>query len=574
MTPDRRAFLTQCFAGLVAVPTADAAFALGDLTAPTVDKIQDSSALTVADIASAEKLARVQFTESERAMLVRTLPQQISLTTDRSLRPHPEDIAPALTFQPSLPGRYDIEPMNPKLMIAEECPAFPNDEIDILYAPVIHLSRWIRAKKLTSERLTRLCIARLKNLDPALHAVVTLMEDAAIIEAKRADAELASGVWRGWLHGIPYGAKDLLDTAGVATTFGAEPYRDRVPKSDAVVVTRLRKAGAVLVTKLSLGALAYGAIWFGGRTNNPWNLAQGSSGSSAGSAATVASGCLPFAIGSETLGSIISPSMRCGTTGLRPTFGRVARTGAMALCWSLDKLGPITRCVEDTAVILDVMSGADVGDPSSVTRAFHYDGTTELKGRRIGIVRSWMNRGGGFEAKAEQILVEAGCEIVEMTWPEWNYSHLLTILNAEAASAFEDLTLTNKDDTLTWQAPEAWPNSFREARFISAIDLVAADRFRRRVMIETAARFAEVEAVLAPSMSPLLTITNFTGHPALVLRAGFSNRSPRASESGPAVRQPSGVTLWGHLFDEGSLIRLGAELEAGFGVRGERPPIG
>ena len=572
MKSDRRAFMTRCVAGMMSIPVAEAAGTLGVSEGIAAEAPSTANeAITAADVASAEKLMRVSYTDAERDMLVKSLPASIAVTTDRTLRPHPDDVMPALVFSASLPGRHDVEPMNPKLVIAEEAPPFPENEIDILYAPIIHLSRWIRAKKISSERLTGLCLARLRQLDPTLKAVITFMDASATAEAKKADAEIARGIWRGWLHGIPYGAKDLLDTAGTRTTFGAEPFMDRVPSKDAVAVTRLRNAGAVLVAKMSLGALAYGDQWFGGRTRNPWNPSQGSSGSSAGSAAAVAAGCLPFAIGSETLGSIISPSMRCGTTGLRPTFGRVARTGAMALCWSLDKLGPITRCVEDTAVVLDVLNGADDGDPSSVTRAFRYDGTDDLEGRKIGVVRAWGSEQASM-AKGIETLKNAGCEIVDLEWPAWNWGHLVTILNAEAAAAFEDLTLTNRDDMLAWQAPEAWPNSFREARFISAVDLVAADRFRRRVMVETAARFSEVEAVLAPSMSPLLTITNFTGHPALVLRSSVRSERGR-TESDAARRVPSGITVWGHLFDEGSLVRIGRELEAGYGVRGERPSI-
>lgn len=571
MKSDRRAFMTRCVAGMMSIPVAEAAGTLGASATEAVAVPVASDALTVADIASAEKIMRVSYSDTEREMLAKSLPSSIAVTTDRTLRPHPDDAMPALVFSASLPGRHDVEPLNPKLVIAEDAPPFPENDVDLLYAPIIHLSRWIRAKKISSERLTALCLARLRQLDPTLKAVITFMDASAMTDAKKADAEIARGIWRGWLHGIPYGAKDLLDTAGTRTTFGAEPFVDRVPSKDAVAVTRLRNAGAVLVAKMSLGALAYGDQWFGGRTRNPWNPAQGSSGSSAGSAAAVAAGCLPFAIGSETLGSIISPSMRCGTTGLRPTFGRVARTGAMALCWSLDKLGPITRCVEDTAVVLDVLNGADDGDPSSVTRAFRYDGTDDLEGRKIGIVRAWGSEQASM-VKGIETLKNAGCEIVELEWPAWNWSHLVTILNAEAAAAFEDLTLTNRDDLLAWQAPEAWPNSFREARFISAVDLVAADRFRRRVMVETAARFSEVEAVLAPSMSPLLTITNFTGHPALVLRSSVRSERGR-TESDAARRVPSGITVWGHLFDEGSLVRIGRELEAGYGVRAERPTI-
>src|SRR5581483_9499047 len=398
--------------------------------------------------------------------------------------------------------------------------------------------------------------------------------------------EIAAGKYRGPLHGIPYGAKDLLDTAGIPTTYGAEPYRDRVPSDDAAVIKRLNAAGAVLIAKLSLGALALNDIWFGGQTMNPWLLEEGSSGSSAGPGAATAAGLVAFAIGSETGGSIIGPSMRCGVTGLRPTYGRVARTGAMTLCWSLDKLGPMARTVEDAMLVLNTISGPDPGDLASVSSQLDFDASASVRGLRVGYFPKWMKEppATDVDRAALEIVRKLGMIPIEVSIPDWPYDCLDLILFAESAAAFEEITLNHKVDELKVQVPDAWPNVFRQSRFLSAVDFVQADRFRRKVAEEMARVLSEVDLLLVPSLrDEMLTITNFTGHPSLTLRAGFVEVSQARSDwapdpnhplpkFSPPRRVPHGVTLIGHLFDEGTLGRAGIALERAFGVADERPP--
>jgi Asp-tRNA(Asn)/Glu-tRNA(Gln) amidotransferase A subunit family amidase len=450
---------------------------------------------------------------------------------------------------------------------------------------VAKLSRWIEQRRLTSERLTNIYLDRLQRFDPKLRCVITLTRELALKQAKQADAEIGAGKYRGPLHGIPWGAKDLLDTAGIPTTYGAEPFRNRVPKDDAVVVKRLHDSGAVLVAKLSLGALALNDIWFGGQTMNPWLLEEGSSGSSAGPGAATAAGLVGFAIGSETGGSIIGPSMRCGITGLRPTYGRVARTGAMTLCWSLDKLGPMARTVEDTMLVLNAISGPDSGDVASVPSKLDFDAQESVRGLRVGYFPKWMNEppATDVDRAALETVKKVGMIPVEVSIPDWPYDNLDLILFAEGAAAFEEITLDHEVDQLKMQVPDAWPNVFRQSRFLSAVDFVQADRLRRKVAEEMARVFSEVDLLLVPSLrDEMLTITNFTGHPSLTLRAGFVEVSEARSDwapdrnhplpkFSPARRVPHGITLIGQLFEEGTLGRLGIALERAFNVADERP---
>jgi Asp-tRNA(Asn)/Glu-tRNA(Gln) amidotransferase A subunit family amidase len=455
----------------------------------------------------------------------------------------------------------------------------------LAFASVTQLSRWIERRELTSERLTQLYLQRLEQFDPKLRCVITLTRELALTQAKRADAEIAAGKYRGPLHGIPWGAKDLLDTAGIPTTYGAEPFRNRIPKEDAVVVKRLHEAGAVLVAKLSLGALALNDIWFGGQTMNPWLLEEGSSGSSAGPGAATAAGLVGFAIGSETGGSIVSPAMRCGITGLRPTYGRVPRTGAMTLCWSLDKLGPMTRTVEDALLVLQAISGPDPGDVSSVPSHLDFDSNAPVQGLHVGYFPAWMKENPATEVDRAtlEILPKLGLVPVEVALPNWPYGTLNLILFAEGAAAFEELTLSHGDRQLKVQTPDAWPNLFRQARFLSAVDFVQTDRFRRKVAEEMARIFSEADLLLVPSLrDEILTITNCTGHPSLTLRAGFVEVSQARSDwapdphnplprFSPPRRVPHGVTLIGRLFDEGTLGLVGQALERAFGVADQRP---
>jgi len=414
---------------------------------------------------------------------------------------------------------------------------------------------------------------------------VTLMRDSAIREAREADRQLKAGNARGPLHGIPYGVKDLLDTAGIATTWGAEPYRNRVPTTDCAVIARLNETGAELVAKLSLGALALNDIWFGGQTMNPWLLEEGSSGSSAGPGAATAAALVGFSIGSETGGSIIAPAMRCGVTGLRPTYGRVPRTGAMTLCWSLDKLGPMTRGVEDTLLVLRAISGPDAGDVASVPSRLDFDASAPVKGLRVGYVKAWMNESPATDVdRATLDLVgKLGMVPTPIELPDWPYDSLNVVLFAEAAAAFEELTLSGKADSLKAQVPDAWPNLFREARFLSAVDFVQADRLRRKVAQMMSGVMSKVDLLLVPSLrNEMLIISNNTGHPSLTLRTGFVNVKEARSDWAPDPknplpkfdpprRVPHGVTLIGRLFDEGTLGRAGMAIERGANVGGERP---
>ena len=545
--------------------------------------------VTTATIAEAEKLVRVELTPKERAQLAgnwrramapsmerRTGPKKVALETS---------LAPASRWDPVLPG-LTAGPARDRFLRGKADPGpVPKREDDIAFAPVTALSRWVESRALTSERLTRIYMERLERFDPKLQCVITLTPELALEQARRADAEIAAGRYRGPLHGIPWGVKDLLDTRGIRTTWGAEPFRDRVPDRDAAVVERLHRAGAVLVAKLSLGALALNDIWFGGETKNPWLLEEGSGGSSAGPGSATAAGCVAFAIGSETEGSIVDPSMRCGVTGLRPTFGRVARTGAMTLCWSMDKLGAMARSVEDTLLVLAAISGPDAGDVSSVPSRLDFEAERPVSGLRVGFFPAWMKEAPATEVDraALETAKRLGMVPVEVSLPDWPYGSLNTILFAEAAAAFEELTLSGGLDQLKMQVPDAWPNTFRQSRFLSAVDYVQADRLRRKVAQEMVRIFSTVDFLLVPSLrDEILTITNFTGHPSLTLPAGFVEIDQARSDWAPDPARPlpkfspkrhvpHGVSLIGRLFDEGTIGRAGIALEKAFNVRGERP---
>jgi Asp-tRNA(Asn)/Glu-tRNA(Gln) amidotransferase A subunit family amidase len=495
-------------------------------------------------------------------------------------------LAPFSRYESLMPGEQLPRGNNVFVRSKSDPGPLPTNDEDIAFASVTKLSRWIEKKQLTSTRLTQIYLARLEQYNPKLRCVITLTKELALKQARQADEEIAAGHYRGPLHGIPWGGKDLLDTAGIPTTYGAEPYRNRVPKDDAAVVKRLNDAGAVLVAKLSLGALALNDIWFGGQTMNPWLLEEGASGSSAGPGAATAAGLVGFAIGSETGGSIVSPSMRCGVTGLRPTYGRVPRTGAMTLCWSLDKLGPMTRDVEDTLLVLDAISGPDPGDLSSVPCALDFDASASVKGLRVGYFPAWMKEAPATDVdrKALDTVKQVGMELVEVKLPDWPYDSLNLILFAEGAAAFEELTLSGGLRELHEQTYDAWPNIFRQARFLSAVDFVQTDRFRRKVCEEMAGLFENVDLLLVPSLrDEMLTISNNTGHPSLTMRAGFVEVSEARTDwapdpsrvipkFSPPRRVPHGVTLIGRLFDEGTVGRAGIALEQAFGVVGERPP--
>jgi Asp-tRNA(Asn)/Glu-tRNA(Gln) amidotransferase A subunit family amidase len=562
-------------------PGSPSAFGTGPAVGPEV---------TVSTFAEAEKLVQVPMSNAERVMAAASWRKTMAGLYERRTGPRKlalePTLAPASRWDPVLPGQKTL-PQRDRFTRSDADPGpLPANDEDLAFASVTRLSRWIETRKLSSQRLTNLYLARLQRFNPKLRCVITVTRELAIAQAKQADEEIAAGKYRGPLHGIPWGTKDLLDTAGIPTTYGAEPFRNRVPAEDAAVVKRLQNAGAVLVAKLSLGALALNDIWFGGQTMNPWLPEEGASGSSAGPGAATAAGLVGFAIGSETGGSIVSPSMRCGITGLRPTYGRVPRTGAMTLCWSLDKLGPMTRSVEDAMLVLKAISGPDSGDVDSVPSKLDFDAGASVAGLRVGYFPAWMNERPATEVDraALDAVKKVGMVPVEVAIPDWPYGSLNLILFAEGAAAFEELGLNGGMNQLRVQTPDAWPNIFREARFLSAVDFVQADRLRRKVAEEMARVFAQVDLLLVPSLrDEMLTITNFTGHPSLTLRAGFVEVSRARSDwapdpsmplptFAPPRRVPHGVTLIGRLFDEGTLASAGLALERSFGVAGERPP--
>ncbi len=539
--------------------------------------------------AEAEKLVQINLTSAERTQAASSWRANVAAVYERRTGPRKvalgSTMAPYSNWDPVLPGEKRGPDHDRFIFTPADPGPLPAKDEEIAFAPVTQLSHWAQQRKLTSERLTRIYLDRLQKFDSKLHCVITLTSDFALEQARKADGEIAAGKYRGPLHGIPFGVKDLLDTAGIPTTYGAEPFRNRVPAKDAAVVKRLHDAGAVLVAKLSLGALALNDVWFGGQTMNPWLLEEGSSGSSAGPGAATSAGLVGFAIGSETDGSIVSPSMRCGITGLRPTYGRVPRTGAMTLCWSLDKLGPMTRSVGDALLVLRAISGQDAGDLASVPSRLDFDATASVQGLRVGYFPKWMKESPATDVdrNALEMVRKAGMVPTEVSIPDWPYDSLDLILFAEAAAAFEDLTLSHGVDQLKSQSPDSWPNIFRQARFLSAVDFVQTDRFRRSVAMEMARVFSTVDLLLVPSLrDEMLTITNFTGHPSLTLRAGFVEVSTARSDwapdpakplptFSPARRVPHGVTLIGRLFEEGTLGRAGLALERIFGVVEERP---
>ena len=591
----RREFLIKAPLGLLAAATASRAEQTPTTTTPGAPPTFGAAPavgpeVSPATFAEAEKLVQWTMTPAERAMAANSWRVSMASMQERRTGPRKlalaDDVAPATQWNPVLPGAK-AGPVRERFVRSKGgAGALPKRDEDIAFAPVSKLSRWIETRALSSERLTRIYIARIKRFDPKLRCVITLTGEHALARAKQADREIAAGKYRGPLHGIPYGVKDLLDTAGIATTWGAEPFRDRVPKADSAVVARLNAAGAVLVAKLSLGALALNDIWFGGQTMNPWLLEEGASGSSAGPGAATAAGLVGFSIGSETGGSIVSPAMRCGITGLRPTYGRVPRTGAMTLCWSLDKLGPMTRTVEDAMLVLNAIGGPDHGDVASVPCKLDFDANAPVRGLKIGYFADWMKEAPATDV--DRAALEAakalGMVPVPVTLPDWPYQSLNTILFAEGAAAFEEITLDGRANQLKVQVPDAWPNLFREARFLSAVDFVQADRMRRKVAREMARIFGEVDLLLVPSLrDEMLTISNFTGHPSLTLRTGSVEVAEARSDwapdpanplpkFAPPRRVPHGVTLIGRLFDEGTIARAGLALENRANVAGERPP--
>jgi Asp-tRNA(Asn)/Glu-tRNA(Gln) amidotransferase A subunit family amidase len=453
-------------------------------------------------VRKAERIIGLNFTDTERDSLLKDL--QDNLKDFRKLREAGinNSVPPAIKFNP-LPLNFRPPVGKCKFILGSaNRVALPDNLQDLAFYSVRDLGILIRTKKITSLELTKIFLERLKKYDPQLHCVITLTKDLALKEARQADEEIAAGKYRGALHGIPYGAKDLLAKKGYKTTWGAMPYKDQVIDEDATVIKKLRDAGAILVAKLTLGALAWGDVWYGERTRNPWNPEQGSSGSSAGPASATAAGLVPFSIGSETWGSIVSPSTRCGTTGLRPTYGRVSRAGAMALSWSMDKLGPICRTVEDCAIVFNAIYGPDGIDQTVVDYPFQYDARMNLKQLRIGYLKSTFDEDYSMKESDAKTLIrikEMGFKLIPIELPEIPVSSISFILSAEAAAAFDDITLSNKDDQMVRQIRNAWPNVFRSARFIPAVEYIQANRLRYQLIQEMHKVMKWIDIYIAPS---------------------------------------------------------------------------
>ena len=554
--------------------------------------------ITERTLAEAEKLFGLKFTEEERRLILGGpveearegeedeegfFAAQVKNLESMRSREMPNSFAPALTFDPRIPGTRYSEQENSVALYPEEIAAIPDNPEDIAFASVKQQARWMTTGQITSRELTDIYLRRIEQYGELLQCFVTVTADVARAQADRADRESATGQVRGPLHGIPYGVKDLLDTKDILTTWGAEPYKDRVANSDGAVVRRLQDAGAVMLGKTTMGALAWGDVWFGGETRNPWNPKEGSSGSSAGSGSATAAGLCSFAIGTETLGSIVSPCDRNGLTGLRPTFGRVSRAGAMALCWSLDKIGPMCRYAEDNALALLVLNGFDVDDASSIGMGFSYDGRRDISDLTVGYDPSWFE---GEEVRATdktalEALSRLNVTLKEITLPELPVDAIMATLSVESAAALEELTLSGRDDLLRRQIKNAWPNVLRQARFYSAVDYVQIDRVRRDIMKKAHEFFSQVDVVFGPSFdTSMLRLTNFTGQPCLAMRAGFEEITPRPLFDHPENntdetlhRIPRSVSLWSNLFEEGKLIQVGRALEAELGVANERPPL-
>jgi Asp-tRNA(Asn)/Glu-tRNA(Gln) amidotransferase A subunit family amidase len=597
MSNSRREFLTQSTLTILGAAATTSTLAQTPTTPPTPGAPPAFGTapavgpeVTTSTFAEAEKLVQFPLTEKDRAQAAGNWRSAMAPLYERRVGPRKvaiaETTAPYSRWDCTLPGMNPGPSQNRFSPSTGVVPPMPSTEEAIAYSPVHHLSHWIQTRQLKSTHLAHIYLERIEQFNPKLNCIITLTRDHALAQAKAADAEIAAGHYRGPLHGIPWGAKDLLDTANIPTTYGAEPFRHRIPITDATVTARLNEAGAVLIAKLSLGALALNDIWFGGQTMNPWLLEEGSSGSSAGPGAATAAGLVAFAIGSETGGSIVSPSMRCGVTGLRPTFGRVPRTGAMTLCWSLDKLGPMARSVEDTMLVLNAITGPDGHDISCVPSKLDFEAAAPVTGLKVGYFPQWMKEAPATDVDRAALaaIPKLGMTPVEVSLPDWPYDSLDLILFAEAAAAFEEITLNHAVDTLKAQVPDAWPNTFRQSRFLSAVDFVQADRLRRMVALEMARIMTEVDLLLVPSLrDEILTITNFTGHPSLTLRTGFVEvaeaRSDWAPEPAkplpkfnPPRRVPHGVTLIGRIFDEGTIARVGLALERHFNVASENPP--
>ncbi|MEK7775416.1 MAG: amidase [Candidatus Zixiibacteriota bacterium] len=478
----------------------------------------------------------------------------------------PNSLSPALIFQPFPVGF--IIPHN-QIITRWSVPTIkerPKNDADLAFLSLTDLAELIRTQKISSVELTRFFLKRLKKHDSTLHCVITYTDSLALAQAEQADAEIKAGKDRGFLHGIPYGLKDIISVRGYPTTWGSPLYENREIHVDATVYQRLREAGAVLVAKLSVGEFAYGDVWFGGKTRNPWNPDSGSSGSSAGSASAVSAGLLPFAIGTETWGSIVTPSTLCGTTGLRPTFGRVSRAGAMSLCPSMDKIGPICRSVEDCAIVFGAIYGLDPLDPATVSASFNYTPVVDFTKLHIGYLKYDLEKDTSW-AKQTAATLDAfrkmGATLVEIEVPDLPIMAMSIIVTAEAAAMFDELTRTNQDDKMVRQTKDAWPNLFRAARFIPAVEYIQANRLRTIVIEKMAETMSKVDLYITPSLDDRTTLlTNLTGHPAVVVPNGFD-------KSGT----PTSICFIGRLLDEATLLAVAKTYQDATGFNKPRPPL-
>ncbi len=596
---DRRTFLTVCSRlGLTSTLFPGVLWAMAEPDGKITPELIDNAA----------KIAAIPITDEYKAMMLDNLTNYSKGYQAIYALHIPNEVAPAVIFDPVLPGmKFETEKRPAKISAPNVAASdVPRNIDDVAFYSVRQLAELVRTKRISSTALTEMYMARLKRYDPTLKFLITLTEERASAQAKEADREIAAGKYRGPLHGVPWGAKDLLAVKGYRTTWGAGGFENQMIDEDATVVQRLDKAGAVLIAKLTLGALAQGDKWFGGMTRNPWNPKQGSSGSSAGSASATSAGCVAFAIGSETLGSISSPSTRCGTTGLRPTFGRVPRTGAMALSWTMDKLGPICRAVEDTALVLQAIYGPDGRDRTVKDMAFNWDANLDWRKLRIGYLKAdfepqppaqpeppknekeaaealsleekkkraedQANRDAArarrdydkrFNDAALAKLRSMGVNLIPVEFPKLPYGEMITILLAEAAAAFDDLTRSGKDKLLTQQSKDDWPNQFRSARFIPAVEYIQANRARMEAMQAAAKVFDQVDVIVTPTFSQQLTITNLTGHPSVILPNGIrGNDAPpaRVRESGEVDQggpgTPTSLTFLGQLYGEAKLLAV------------------
>lgn len=528
---------------------------------------RNSGEITPAAIDYAADLIGLTFSPQEKDSMINTLTTQRNNFEILRQTKLDNSVAPALVFNPLPQGFYPNQDQKSIDWGLPATVALPERENDIAYMPVSQLSVLIKNKQISSERLTKIYLDRIKTYSDTLQCLITLLEEPALAKARLLDQELIAGKYRGILHGIPFGIKDLLAVKGTKTTWGATPYKDQEIDETAAVVQKLEEAGGVLVGKFTLGALAMGDVWYGGVTKNPWNLKQGSSGSSAGSASAVSAGLVPFAIGTETLGSIVSPSTRNGVTGLRPTYGRISKHGAMALSWSMDKIGPISRSALDNAIVLSVLNGMDERDPSTIPAAFNYSAKNEVKELKVGYFKSFFE-GDRPNIKNDQAVLEVlknlGIELHPLELKvSMNPGPIVNMLLVEGAAAFDELTRLNLDDQLVAQHRNAWPNIFRAARFIPAVEYVQMSRQRSLLIKEMHELMKDYDVIVTPSFAgQQLQITNLTGHPALCMPNGFA-------ENG----SPTSITLLANLFEEEKLVMLGRFIQENTDWQAKRPPM-